>query len=121
MGDSSSVHPPAPGPWSGCEESTEQGQSDQDPVKPERGGVKRRGVIVGLLLVGLALGGILGGWIGAIVGGHQSDAAEVAGECYLEGCGFMVVGYAFLGIILVAILGAILGGLGGVWLNSRRR
>jgi hypothetical protein len=83
--------------------------------------VKRRGVIVGLLMVGLALGGILGGWIGAIVGGHQADAAEVAGECYLEGCGFMVVGYAFFGIILGAILGAMLGGLGGVWLNSRRR
>jgi predicted benzoate:H+ symporter BenE len=48
---------------------------------------------------------------GGIVGGHQADAAEVAGECYLEGCGFMVVGYAFFGIILGAILGAILGGL----------
>ena len=74
-----------------------------------------------LLMVGLALGGILGGWIGGIVGGHQADGAEVAGECYLKGCGFMVVGYAFFGIILGAILGAILGGLGGVWLNWQRR
>jgi hypothetical protein len=55
------------------------------------------------------------------MGGHQADAAEVAGECYLEGCGFMVVGYAFFGIILGAILGAVLGGLGGLWLNLRRR
>jgi hypothetical protein len=82
--------------------------------------VKRRGVIVGLLMVDLALGGIVGGWIGGIMGGHQADAAEVAGGCYLERCGFMVVGYAFFGIILGAILGAVLGGLGGVWLNSRR-
>jgi hypothetical protein len=64
-------------------------------------------------MVGLALGGIVGGWNGGILGGHQADAAEVAGECCLEGCGFMVVGYAFLGIILGAILGAVLGGLGG--------
>jgi hypothetical protein len=89
--------------------------------EPERGTVKRRGVIIGLLIVGLVLGGIVGGWIGGIMGGHQADAAEVAGECYLEGCGFMVVGYALFGIILGAILGAVLGGLGGVWLNSRRR
>ncbi len=81
----------------------------------------RRAVIVGLLMVGLALGGIVGGWIGGIMGGHQADTAEVAGECYLEGCGFMVVGYTFFGIILGAILRAVLGGLGGLWLNSRRR
>ena len=63
--------------------------------------MKRRGVIVGLLMVGLALGALVGGWIGGIVGGHQADAAEVAGECYLEGgCVFMVVGYAFYSIIL---------------------
>ena len=85
-----------------------------DSVRSERSGSKRRGVLVGLLLLGLVLGGFVGGWIGGIVGAHQSDSAETAGECYLEGCAFMVVGYAFYGLLVGAIFGAILGGLVGV-------
>jgi uncharacterized membrane protein YfcA len=87
--------------------------------RPERSDSKRWGVVVGLLLLGLVLGGFVGGWIGSIVGVHQSDAAEATGKCYLEGCGFMVVGYAFYGLLLGAILGAILGGLLGVKLGRK--
>jgi membrane associated rhomboid family serine protease len=85
-----------------------------DSVRSERSGSKRWGVVVGLLLLGLVLGGFVGGWTGGIVGAHQSDAAEAAGECYLEGCAFVVIGYAFYGLLLGAIFGAILGGLVGV-------
>jgi adenine/guanine phosphoribosyltransferase-like PRPP-binding protein len=59
--------------------------------------------------------------MGSIVGGHQSDVAEAAGECYLEGCVFMVVGFALYGLLLGAILGAILGGLVGVRMSRKRR
>jgi hypothetical protein len=88
-------------------------------VRSERDGSKQWGAIVALLLVGLLLGGVFGGWIGSIIGGHQSDVAETAGECYLEGCAFMVVGFAFFGLLLGAILGAILGGLAGVMMSRK--
>jgi ABC-type nitrate/sulfonate/bicarbonate transport system permease component len=88
-------------------------------VRSERSGSKRWGAIFALLFVGLLLGGVFGGWIGSIVGAHQSDVAEAAGECYLEGCAFMVVGFALYGLLLGAILGAILGGLVGVRLSRK--
>jgi MFS family permease len=84
-----------------------------DPVQSERSGSKASSAVAVLLLVGLVLGGFAGGWIGGIVGTHQSDAAEAAGECYLEGCAYEVLGYAFLGLLLGAIFGAIIGGLVG--------
>jgi hypothetical protein len=67
----------------------------------------------------MLLGGVFGGWIGGMIGGHQSDVAEAAGECYLEGCAFMVVGFALYGLLLGAILGAILGGLVGVMMSRK--
>ena len=90
-----------------------------DSVRSERSGSKRWGAIVALLFVGLVLGGVVGGWIGGLIGGHQSDVAETAGECYLEGCAFMVVGFALYGLLVGAILGAILGGVVGVRLRRR--
>jgi uncharacterized membrane protein YfcA len=88
-------------------------------VRYERSDSPRWGLVVGLLLFGLVVGGVVGGWIGSIVGVHHSDAAEAAGECYLEGCGFMVVGYAFYGVLLGLTFGAILGGLMGVKLGRK--
>ena len=119
MGSFPSVHLPATRHIVGREAETMD-----DPVEPERGGVKRRGMVVGLLLLGLVAGGFVGSLIGGIVGDHKDDAAEAAGECfsYFEVWGFGYVGeYAFFGLLLGALLGAILGGLAGVWLNSRRR
>jgi len=45
-------------------------------VRSERSGSKQSGAIGALLLVGLLLGGVYDGWIGSIIGGHQSDVAE---------------------------------------------
>ena len=88
-------------------------------MRYERSDSPRWGLVVGLLLFGLVVGGVVGGWIGSIVGVHHSDAAEAAGECYLEGCSFMVVGYAFYGVLLGLTFGAILGGLMGVKLGRK--